>query len=314
MKPCNIRAPMFATMIAVTCMFIFNSSYAKAVGSSSNPAKAMKPEMEGGVKKSHSDQLQQERIAKERAEAESNFKPIAEALGVWEQTRMAVKYLDEKDTTKASAELEKALGKIDILLSEHPNMDLIPMSTDVRILDFVADEANVKKMAKQIKTEVNKNEFQLARESLRDFSSEINISMTNLPMAVYPLAIRNAAKLISEDKAAEAKAELIAALNSVVITEQTIPLPVIKAQALLEEVQRQSSEEKINKKEANVLLNDAQEQLRIAQEMGYVQHKEDYASLQASIKQLKNNVNHDKEEKGVLTKIMDDLKGLKRKL
>jgi hypothetical protein len=68
-------------------------------------------------------------------------------------------------------------------------------------------------------------------------ASETVVSVSNIPLATYPAAIKDAAKLIDENKTNEAKSALQTALNTQVVTETIIPLPVVLAQASLKEAE-----------------------------------------------------------------------------
>jgi hypothetical protein len=62
--------------------------------------------------------------------------------------------------------------------------------------------------------------------------------VTELPLATYPAAIRAVAPLIDAGKTAEAEAALYAALNTLVIETYVVPLPRVRAQAMLREAEK----------------------------------------------------------------------------
>jgi len=55
--------------------------------------------------------------------------------------------------------------------------------------------------------------------------------------------------VLEQGKIQEARKHLLVALHTLVIAERPIPLPVIRTQALIEEVSRQVNENKINKEQ-----------------------------------------------------------------
>jgi len=58
---------------------------------------------------------------------------------------------------------------------------------------------------------------------------------TSIPLATYPQTIKAVAPLIDAGKIVEAKNALQATLNTLVITDQVISLPVIRAQIFLKD-------------------------------------------------------------------------------
>jgi hypothetical protein len=72
-----------------------------------------------------------------------------------------------------------------------------------------------------------------ARRLLKNLASETVISVTNIPLATYPDAIKSAVKFIDQNKKDEAKRVLQTALNTQAVTDTIIPLPVVKAQEAL---------------------------------------------------------------------------------
>jgi len=79
--------------------------------------------------------------------------------------------------------------------------------------------------------------LQAARRLMGSLASETVVSVSNIPLSTYPGAIKDAAKLIDENKTNEAKSALQNALNTQVVTETIIPLPVVNAQTSLKEAE-----------------------------------------------------------------------------
>jgi len=68
-------------------------------------------------------------------------------------------------------------------------------------------------------------------------ASETVVTVANIPLATYPAAIKDAVRSIDANKIDEAKATLQAALNTQVLTETIIPLPVVYAGESLKEAE-----------------------------------------------------------------------------
>ena len=264
----------------------------------------------------HLNPLSQERIEREKEQAaqRENTRPIAEALSAVEETRAAVKMLENNRNDQARAALERAIGKMDIVLAAHPNLALVPVSADIHVVDMAADEATIKRINDEAKDLVNKGLYQSARLLLRDLASEIDIAIVNLPIVSYPTAIHQAVRLIDEGKSPEARLQLLTALNSLVIAETTIPIPIVRAQAFVDEASRQVDSGKFDRNQTNQLLTEADQQLNLAEKLGYGMRKQDYTDLASSIKTARNSLNKGQDTRSLLTKLKQDLEGFKARL
>lgn len=262
-----------------------------------------------------SQELTRDRIEKEtaRAKEDPRNQPIAEATAAVKDTRAAIQFIDQNKAQEAKANLADATGKLDVLLSSHPNMTLIPFAANIRIHDTNADETTIKKTTADIRDLVKKGEYQAARPLLQSLQSEVDVATINIPVASFPPAIRNASSLLNQGKLKEAKLQLASALQAIVVIEKSIPLPVIRAQAMVDEVSRQASEKKIAKAEANQLLKDADQQMNLAESLGYG-NKKDFADLRSNINSVRMAVNTDKEPKSMIARVESDLQILREKI
>jgi YfdX protein len=76
-------------------------------------------------------------IEKQRAEVRQEADKILdrEAIAVIEETQRAIDAISANTTSEALAALERASGKIDILLARNPSTTLIPVSHEVVVFD-----------------------------------------------------------------------------------------------------------------------------------------------------------------------------------
>jgi Zn-dependent M32 family carboxypeptidase len=136
-------------------------------------------------------------------------------------------------------------------------------------------------------------------------ASETVISVTNIPLATYPDAIKSAVKLIDQDKKDEAKRVLQAALNTQVVTETVIPLPVVKAQEALKSAES-LAEKKNRTKDDNARLkasmDQARDQLEFAQGLGYGT-KKDFDKMYAQLNEIRDKTADNKFGTGWFAKI-----------
>ncbi|MDR3607152.1 MAG: YfdX family protein [Oligoflexia bacterium] len=263
-----------------------------------------------------SKQLSQERIESESAEAvkDPTAKPVTEAVAAVTETRTAVQYLDQNRPDQARDALSRAIVKSNIVSSMHPMMTLVPVSFNLQVTDTIASDATLKRVTEEVKKLVDSGQYQAARPLLRDLASEIDVTTVNLPIATYPSSLRSAASLIDRGKVAEAKSQLLSALHSLVINERIIPLPVVRAQALVEEVNRQVLAKKVDKEQASIFLSDADQQLALAEKLGYGTRKQDFSDLRASIQEIKRSIRLDQQPQTFIARVKSDLQSLKERI
>ncbi|HVK62145.1 MAG TPA: YfdX family protein, partial [Bdellovibrionales bacterium] len=219
--------------------------------------------------------------------------PVKTALAAFEDVAKAEVALERKNPTTAKNLVVQAIGKVDVVIGNHPELSLVPITTDIRILDLVTDETSVRTVADRTKELVAKGELQSARRLLQNFASEINITTKSIPIVNFSKALRSASRMIDAGKLESARAELYSALTSAVTLDNAIPLPVVKAQAFVEEVRRQELANSVNKSQANLYLAAASNQLEIAEQMGYGQRRRDFAAVQSQIEKAQTTIRRD---------------------
>ncbi len=167
-------------------------------------------------------------------------KVIDDALAAIDATTEALKALDEGRNEDALAALEKALGKIDLVLALDKNMKLAPVDVRSVVLDIAATPDEIRKARAEVLRLLKEGQMQRARRLLGSLASEVDITTTYLPLGTYPLALRSAAALIKDDKADDAKAVLNGALATLVEIQTAVPIPLLEAQALIDEARKLS--------------------------------------------------------------------------
>lgn len=206
---------------------------------------------------------------------------MADATTALQETEVAIQYLEGGKTKDALASLERATGKLNIILARDPKLELAPAGVNVVTYDFQGGLDAVKRTRKQVQDLMDEGRLQEARTLLRYLASETVVSVSNIPLGTYPAAIKNAVGLIDQNKMNDAKRVLQAALNTQVVTESIVPLPVARAQEFLKEAEP-LAEKKDRTKEDNERLKasmeQARNQLQLAQEFGYG-NKSDFDKL-----------------------------------
>jgi hypothetical protein len=231
----------------------------------------------------------EQRRQQEQQEAEKNLD--REAMDAISETQTAVKALTGGNSKDALSAIERATGKINILLARYPAAALIPIAAEVDVIDLAPHNLELIKAATDtVDGAVSEKDYPSARLVLDGLTSEIRIRTTNLPLSRYPDALRQAARFLDQQKNQEATAVLMDALNTLVIVERADPLPVMVAQ---KDVDQALNLRDKNKEEAARLLSDAQTQLERAKALGYSANDPEYTALNKAIsdlqKQLKGN-------------------------
>ncbi|MDB6024898.1 MAG: hypothetical protein JWM68_1121 [Verrucomicrobiales bacterium] len=237
----------------------------------------------------------QPKIENERKKAEDQAKQglDKDAIAAIEETQKAIKAVAEGKTNEAIAAIERATGKIDVLTTRNPATALLPIEVEVEIIDTALPNlAAIRQRAKAAEYAVGEKDYPTARLLLQGLASEIRLRSHHLPLATYPTAMKNAARLLDEKKSKEASAVLLVALNTLVIIDRVTPLPLALAQTAINDAQSKREKDKDG---AQKLLAYAKYEVERAKELGYAGKDSEYASLNKSIseleKQLKGNEN-----------------------
>jgi len=140
-----------------------------------------------------------------------------------------------------------------------------------------------------------------------------------LPMATYPDAMKLAARFLHEDKNQEAVGVLVQALSTLVIREEVLPLPVLRAEEYIKEalvVINNDKDFKDKQKLLGALVDAADYQLTLAEKMGYGKRDKEYKELHDLIKTLKHQIEKGREKRSrkSLNKLSEKLKNFKERL
>jgi hypothetical protein len=245
--------------------------------------------------------------------AEKRKKITADAVAAVNETKNALKLLDEKRTEEALATLEKATGKLELILARDPTLALAPVDVEVVTYDLLANLDTVKAIIHDAENYLEDGEVQKARPLVAGLASEMVFRTTSIPLATYPDAIKAIAPLIDDGKLDEAKAGLQAALNTLVITkDDVIPLPVLRAENLLKNAEALSENEERTVKDNETLakqLEEARTQLKMAELLGYGT-KRSFKPMYEQLDQIEQKTSGGKGGKGWFDKIKQQVSDL----
>jgi tetratricopeptide (TPR) repeat protein len=230
-------------------------------------------------------------------------KLIEEAINSLKFTNNALIALAHNDKESAQANIEKALGKLEVILSAKNAPKLLPIDSKVTMVEFVGTKKDVIKTVDAVKDLLDDNKVQVARTLLNTLQSEIDVTVVSLPLVTYPDALKLAAKYIHDNKIEKAKSVLEVALSTFDQTTTVIPLPLLKATDLINVSAQLSKNGK--KEEALKYLAAAEDELDVAEALGYVSHSDTtYKALHEAIKHIKKEI----KGKNKAEKLFDELK------
>ncbi len=194
-------------------------------------------------------------------------KVLEDAVQALEKTNLALHQLEQGQKQDALDTLALVTGKLELLIAQHPDLALAPVDVQMIVQDYAGDEKSVKAIRKEAKKLLGDGQLQQARHLIRDVASEIVVRTVNLPLATYPGAIKAIVPLIQADKIVEAKAALQSSLSTVVMIDDIIPLPVLRAQNTLAAAESLAKKERSDEdnKTLQGLFQETRKQLEWAQ-------------------------------------------------
>ncbi len=238
----------------------------------------------------------------EQQAAEERSKILSEAVSALAKTKEALRLLDDGKREQAIDTLSIVIGKLEIVTSREPDLALAPVDVRFIVQDFYQDAKSVKEALDKVEDLLDDDKVQEARAILRDLGSEIVVRVVNIPLATYPDAIKAIIPLIDKGKVAEAKHALQDALSTLAIVDHVLPLPVLRAQVLLDHAKELAAKEQRSSEENGQLsefLHSARRQLELAEVLGYGDRK-DYKPFYRSLSDIEKKIAGGKSEKGSL--------------
>lgn len=248
----------------------------------------------------------------DKAAAERRQKITQEAVDALSRTRDALTALEEGRIDDALEALSVTIGKLELIVAREPELALAP--TDVTVIrhDLYATADAIEATIDRAEKALADGKVQEARRLLDDLASELVIQVTNLPLATYPDAIKAITPLIDDGKIDEAMQALQAALNTLVVTEGVVPLPVLRSEALLtraEELAAKSDRTEAENEELGNALTAVRNQLEMAELLGYGEG-DDYKPLYAQLADIEKKTEDGQSGEGIFDKLKDSMANL----
>lgn len=253
-------------------------------------------------------------IEKQRAEARQEADKILdrEAIAVIEETQRAIDAIAANTTSEALAALERASGKIDILLARNPSTALIPVSHEVVVFDTAPrDIQAIDKIGEAVDAVIASEDYPAARELLYGLMSELRVRTYNLPLATYPAALAEAARLLDQKKSDEARIVLMMALGALLAIDQVTPLPLLVAREAINQAEAQRDKDK---EIAPALLDTARYELDRAMALGYWAHEPEYKTMKDEISNIQKQLKKNEDTSSFFSKLQDGLSAFMARL
>jgi hypothetical protein len=244
-------------------------------------------------------------IEKQRAEARQEADKILdrEAIAVIEETQRAIDAIAANTTSEALAALERASGKIDILLARNPSTALIPVSHEVVVFDTAPQDIQaIDKIGEAVDAVIASEDYPAARELLYGLMSELRVRTYNLPLATYPAALAEAARLLDQKKSDEARIVLMMALGTLLAIDQVTPLPLLVAREAINQAEAQRDKDK---EIALALLDTARYELDRAMALGYWAHEPEYKTMKDEISNIQKQLKKNEDTSSFFSKLQD---------
>ncbi len=213
-----------------------------------------------------------------------------EALSAIFETQTVLNYLNEGKKDEAVKKGKELIGNLEVLLAKDPDLELIPVNVEFQRNEIVTDIQTVREQTKLAEEAMAKGYYREAADILDNIKSEIVINTYLIPAAGYPLAVKDAIVAVEKNDTTTAQEILTSVLNTVIIEKNIIPIPVLNAEQMIIDAAKLDAKNHDKSDDVLNLLDNAEYQLQLAEEMGYGKKDKDYAPLNNALKELKKSV------------------------
>ncbi len=213
-----------------------------------------------------------------------------EAMTAVSETETLLQLIEAGEKDKAIEEGNRLIGKFKVLLHRAPSASKILVEVNSKKDMLISDIETVKKLVDAAKVEMEKRHYQDAGFLLNKVRSEVVIQNIFIPTATYPKSIKVAIALLKEDDEEAAKIILQEVLSTLVIEKTILPIPILKAEEAIVAATVLDIKSDDYKNKIINLLNFADYQLHLAEEMGYGKKDKDYEILYKLMHETKDSV------------------------
>ena len=258
-------------------------------------------------------EVSQQAVSAAKTEAKGKEVPVVKgAVEAVVLTQKVLADLDKNDTKSAIKDLEDAIGKLEVVLAAEKAPKLLPIDASITAVEYLGDVKEIKRNIDAVQDLIEDGKIQEARKLLNTLQSEIDIISINLPVSSYPDALKLAAKYLHDNKPQEAKAVLVAALNTMVEQVLVIPIPVLKADALIIAASKIAKEDK---EQALKHLAQAKAELEKAKLLGYTSKSDvTYKALREAIEKTEKEIKGKNKAEKLFEDLIKKIKSFKEKI
>ena len=238
--------------------------------------------------------------------AKGDVKIVKEAVEAVKLTQQVLTELNRKKKDEAIKTLEKAIGKMEVVMSDPKAPALIPLDASVVVSEFAGTAYDVQNAVITSIALLQNHRVQDARLIVQTLKDEVDLITINMPLASYPAALKLAAKFLHEDKIDQARQVLATALNTFVEVDVVTPLGILEAQDLIAAASKVA---KNDKKLALAHLEAAKAALKKAEALGYTSTSDTtYKMLNEAINKVEKEIRGTNKSEGLFKELIEKLK------
>ncbi len=214
----------------------------------------------------------------------------SEAMTAVIETQTLLQLIESGKKKEAIEEGHRLIGKFKVLLLKDPSVSTILVDANFHKDMLITDIETVRSIANTAKLEIENRHYQDAAALLNKLKSEIVIQNVLIPAATYPDAIKVAIALLKDGNTEASKMILQQVLGTLIIEKTILPIPILKAEQFIIAASKIKVDAENYIEAATNLINHADYQLHLAEEMGYGKKDKAYAELYKSLHDLKDSV------------------------
>src|SRR5437868_12397241 len=275
--------------------------------STQTQAQSNQPQSNAETQRRQAEQQARPEVEQQRKESEQEAQKTLDKEGMEaiQQTHQALNAIAAGKTDEALADIEQATGKLNILLARNPATALVPVDVEVDVVDIAPQDIKViHKIAQDASKAMDAKDYPSARALLYSLMSEIRVRTYNLPLATYPEALKQAARLLDQKSTKDAAAVLSTALNALAVIDRVTPLPLLLAREAINQAQLKSNQDKNT---AQVLLEAAKNEVERSKELGYAPRDQEYTALNSEISNLEKQLKGNNDVTAVFSRLKERL-------
>ncbi len=249
-------------------------------------------------------------VAKSKANKQKNdTKIIKEAVDSIQLVAKTIDNINKNKNDEAIKSLEKAIGKIEIILSNPKAPALIPIDSKVIVAEYLDTSRSAENAIITSIALLENKRIQEARKIILSLVDEVDFTTISLPLSSYPSALKLAAKKLQENKPQKAKNILINTLNTFVSIKTVSPIGILEAQDLIVAASKVA---KNDKKLALSHLSAAKMALKKSEVLGYVSSSSTtYKKLAEQIEKVQKEIKGKNKAEKLFNSLINSIKEFK---